>query len=227
MAGMNRRVLAELLAVVAPPACVACRAPLAAAGEALCAPCRRALPWLRGQRCPRCALPWHRARACPAAAAAFDAAWAPLAYDATARAVVHALKFQAALPVAALMAGHIAATVPDALRGGAVVPVPAQPGRRRRRGFDPAQALAAALAPRLGAPLVPALRRLDRGARQVRAGRAGRRRATMRLEAHGVPPVVLLVDDVHTTGSTLDACARALKAAGARRVAALTYARTL
>ena len=49
----------------------------------------------------------------------------------------------------------------------------------------------------------------------------------MRLEAHGAPPVVLLVDDVHTTGSTLDACARALKAAGARRVAALTYARTL
>ena len=49
----------------------------------------------------------------------------------------------------------------------------------------------------------------------------------MALEARAAPPVVLLVDDVHTTGATLDACARTLKAAGARRVAALTYARTL
>src|SRR3954454_22954758 len=82
-AAMTGRVLAELVAAVAPPACVACRAALATAGEALCAPCRRALPWLRGPRCPRCALPRHGSRACPAARAGFDAAWAPLAYDAT------------------------------------------------------------------------------------------------------------------------------------------------
>jgi predicted amidophosphoribosyltransferase len=224
---MTGRVLAELVAAVAPPACVACRAALVTAGEALCPPCRRALPWLRGARCPRCALPRHGSRACPAARAAFDAAWSPLAYDATSRAVVHALKFQAALPVARLMAGHVAATLPAELRDGAVVPVPAQRRRLRRRGFDPAHALAAALAPRLGLPLVPALRRLDRGGRQVHAGRAARRRAAMVLEARRVPPVVLLVDDVHTTGATLDACARALKAAGARRVSAVTYARTL
>jgi predicted amidophosphoribosyltransferase len=139
---------------------------------------------------------------------------------------VHALKFRGALPVAQLMAAHMAATLPPGLRG-AVVPVPAQPGRLRRRGFDPARALAGALAARLGAPLVPALRRRDRGARQARAGRAARRRAALDLVARAAPEAVLLVDDVHTTGATLDACARALKAAGARRVVAVSYARTL
>ena len=223
---MTWRGLAELIALVAPPACVACRAPLGEAGEALCQACRRALPWLRGARCPRCALPRHRAGACPAAAAAFDAAWAPLAYDATARALVHALKFHAALPVADAMAAHVAATLPAGLTG-TVVPVPAQPARRRRRGFDPAHSLAAALAPRLGVPLVPALRRRDRGGQQARAGRAARRLATLDLVARAPPARVLLVDDVHTTGATLDACARALKDAGAARVTAVTYARTL
>jgi ComF family protein len=226
---MTRRALAELVAIVAPPACVACREPLPGAEEALCPACRRALPWLRGVRCPRCGLSRHRARGCPAAAAAFDAAWAPLAYDGTARALVHALKFRAALPVAQLMAAQLAATLPAAIVAGAVVvPVPPQPARRRHRGFDPARSLAAALAPRLGVPLVPVLRRRDRGGRQTRASRAARRRSTIDLAVRAPPPrAVLLVDDVHTTGATLDACARALKAAGAVRVVGVTYARTL
>jgi predicted amidophosphoribosyltransferase len=78
-------------------------------------------------------------------------------------------------------------------------------------------------------PLTPCLRRVDRGRRQVGAGRALRRSAG-RFEAVlvAVPPrAVLLVDDVHTTGATLDACALALKAGGTRAVAAVTYARTL
>jgi predicted amidophosphoribosyltransferase len=221
------RIAAEVAALVAPPACVACRASLTDAQELLCPACRRTLPWLRGERCPRCALPRHRAGGCPAARAAFDAAWAPLAYDDTARAIVHALKFRASLPVADVMAAHVAATLPAALRGGEVVAVPPQPGRLRRRGFDPARALASALAARLDAPLVAALRRHDRGARQTRAGAAARRRTSMDREVRAAPPTALLVDDVHTTGATLDACARALKAAGALRVVAVTYARTL
>jgi predicted amidophosphoribosyltransferase len=224
---VTARAFAELVAVLAPPACVACRDPLTEAEERLCPACRRALPWLRGERCPRCALPRHRAGGCPAARAAFDAAWAPLAYEDTARAIVHALKFRASLPVADLMAAHIAATLPTALRGGEVVAVPAHRGRLRRRGFDPARALSSALAARLDAPLIAALRRRDRGARQTRAGAAARRRATMDLQVRAAPPTVLLVDDVHTTGSTLDACARALKAAGTLRVVSVTYARTL
>jgi ComF family protein len=219
-----------LLSILVPPVCAVCRGSLRDAGAVACTACLRRLPWLRGHRCPRCGLPRHHS-GCPAARAAFDRAWAPLAYEGVARDVVAALKFRAALPVAGLMAAHVAANLPLDLRGPprAVVPVPAHRGRRRRRGFDAAALLAAALAGRAGLPLTPCLRRVDRGRRQVGAGRVLRRSAG-RFEAVRVAPpprAVLLVDDVHTTGATLDACARALKAGGAEAVAAVTYARTL
>ncbi len=227
---MTRRGWAELLAIVAPPACIACRAPLARADAVLCGACLRALPWLRGWRCPRCALPRHGRGGCAAAAAGFDWAWAAMAYDGTARALVQALKLRAALPAAGVMAAQIAATLPEEfLPGAVVVPVPPQPSRRRQRGFDPAGALARSLAPRLALPLVPALVRHDRAGRQARAGRIARREegriVVAAARAIGAP--ALLVDDVHTTGATLDACARALLGGGCEQVVAVTYTRTL
>jgi predicted amidophosphoribosyltransferase len=220
-------VVSELLAVLVPPACVACRVPLGRAGLWLCSSCSRALPWLSGRVCVRCGLPGHHR--CPATGAAFARAWSPLAYDGVARELVGALKFRGALPLAAFMAAHMAANLPPDLRGGALVPVPAQPRRRRRRGFDPAAALTAALAPRLDLPVEPCLCRRDRQRRQVGASRSQRRRPgrlTIELRAPP-PPRALLVDDVHTTGATVDACARALLAEGCHEVVALTYARTL
>jgi predicted amidophosphoribosyltransferase len=237
---MTRRGLAELLAIIAPPACAACRAPLAGAEEQLCPACRRSLPWLRGPRCPRCGLERHGGRGrpgspagCPAGRAAFSRAWAPMAYDGTARALVLALKSRSALPVADVMAAQLAATLPRELRaapGCTVVPVPPQRARRRARGFDPAGLLACAFAARLGLPLAPVLRRRDSSSRQATAGRAVRRaegRIDVELRRRGPPGAVLLLDDVHTTGATLDACARALVAGGAVDVIAVTYARTL
>ena len=256
------RVLSELLAVVVPPACVACRAALPRAELWLCASCTRALPWMPARTCFRCGLAAHR-RGCPAANAAFARAWAPLAHDGVARELVAALKFRGALPVAAVMAAHMAANLPPDLRrrtgrigeialvtgrgndpappdseravGGrrpapaALVPVPPQVVRARRRGFDPAGALAAALGPRLGLPQRACLRRRDHARRQVGSTRAQRRRGgRLAIELRAPPPpLALLVDDVHTTGATLDACAQALLAGGCREVVALTYTRTL
>jgi predicted amidophosphoribosyltransferase len=111
----------------------------------------------------------------------------------------------------------------------ALVAVPPQPVRARRRGFDPAAALTAALAPRLGLPHRACLRRRDRAGRQVGSTRAQRRRGgRIAIELRAPPPALaLLVDDVHTTGATLDACARALLAGGCSEVVALTYTRAL
>jgi ComF family protein len=221
--------LTDLVALIAPPSCASCRAPTGA-GERLCARCARALPWLR-RGCPRCALPNHRGRPCPASSAAYSRAWAPMAYEGVARDLVAALKFRSALPIADLMAAHMAANLPPDLRVPAmpaIVPVPTVAARRRRRGFDPATTLAAALARRLDRPLAACLDRRDRASRQVGTSRR-ERRAPGRLEfsVRDPPPSVLLVDDVHTTGATLDAAARALLWEGVRVVAALSYARTL
>ncbi len=177
---------------------------------------------------PRCALP-APCRRCPARGAAFSRAWAPLAYDGVARDLVAALKFRGALPLCALMAAQMAATAPAGLLAGALVPAPLHPRRRRARGFDQARRLAAALAARTGLPSAPCLGRRGAASRQLGAGRATRT-AGGRLDVRvlALPPrAAVLVDDVHTTGATLEACARALRAAGCEQVHAITWARTL
>ena len=220
---------AQLLALLAPPVCATCRAPVRSAAEALCAGCRRELPWLPSRRCRRCGLPGP-CRDCPARGAAFEAAWAPLAYDASARRAVTALKFGGALALADAMAAQMAAGAPsDLVAQAALVPVPLHPSRRRRRGFNQAELLARSLSRRLCLPLSPCLTRRGPASRQLGARRSVRlapARIDVRVRSPA-PPQALLVDDVHTTGATLDACARALRAGGARHVRCLTYARAL
>ncbi len=156
-----------------------------------------------------------------------DRAWSSALYEGVARDLVAALKFRRLLPVAGLMADRIQWLAPAHMLSGAVVPVPAAPARLRRRGFDPGGELAAALAERLAVPLEPCLAR--RGfRRQVGRRRSERLGQPPRIHATGTAPrSVLLVDDVLTTGSTLSACAQALRAAGAARVVAVTFARRL
>lgn len=217
--------LRSLLSLVAPPTCLACGEP---ADGPLCRGCRAALPWLR-EPCLRCALPRPCGPRCPASTAPFARAWAPLAFDGPARSLVHALKFRGALAVADAMAAQIAANAPPGLlAGGTVVPVPADPVRRRRRGFDHAGLLARALARRTRLPLLRCLSRPRAGDRQLGRDRSARLRGGGDVAAHDPPAgTLVLVDDVHTTGATLALCARELRAAGAQRVIAVTYARTL
>lgn len=218
----------DLIALVVPPTCAACGAPGLRAGGVLCAACRRTLPWLPAQRCERCALP-RPCRRCPAAGAAFAAAWSAVAYEGVARDAVRALKFSRARALADVMAAQIAASAPPALLLGTLVAVPAHPLRRRVRGFDPAELIARSLACRAGLALARPLVRGARSERQLGApGDVRREPDRLGFTARGrAPATVILVDDVHTTGTTLDACATALRGAGAQRVVAVTWARTI
>jgi predicted amidophosphoribosyltransferase len=156
-----------------------------------------------------------------------DCAWSSASHEGVARKLVAALKFRRLLPVADLIADRIHWLAPDHVLSGAIVPVPTAVARVAGRGFDPAAEIAGALAERLELPLEPCLRRRG-GGRQVGRRRAERVGHPPRIIVQGrVPRSVLLVDDVLTTGATLSACAQALRAAGAARVVAVTFARRL
>jgi predicted amidophosphoribosyltransferase len=197
---------------LAPPLCAACGRPCRSE-VVLCTRCGRRL-----------------AEADPLLGAGppgLDRAWSSAPHEGVVRDLVAALKFRRLLPVADLMADRIQWLAPAHMLSGTVVPVPAAPSRLRRRGFDPAGELAGALAERLGAPMQVCLARRGRG-RQVGRRRAERIAYPPRIRATAAAPrSVMLVDDVLTTGATLTACAQALRAAGAARVVAVTFARRL
>jgi ComF family protein len=203
--------LRSLVSIVAPPLCVCCGAS-AGSAEPLCARCRGGLRWL-----PRDPAPYG---------------WAPLAYEGGARALVRALKFRGAVGLAATMAAQIAATAPDELLDGfTLVPVPIHPARLRRRGYNQAEWLALELGERRGCPVSVCLERAGPQASQVGRTRIERIESieqTVRMrDGYEAPKRAVVVDDVITTGATIDACAGVLFEAGAELVGGLAYARTL
>jgi ComF family protein len=129
------------------------------------------------------------------------------------------------------MASQIAARAPaGSLDGQALVPVPAHPRRRRRHGFNQAESIARSLRRITGLPVLSILARDGRVAPQVgleRRARLANARGSVRACSASVPARAVLVDDVYTTGATLDACARALSERGASEVVAVTFARAV
>jgi predicted amidophosphoribosyltransferase len=200
----------QLATLVAPPRCAACGDGCKGSAT-LCAPCEREL-----SAASPVVEPGPPGVRLSIAAARFDG---------VARLVAHGLKYGRRLELAAVAAQAMLRACPAAERRGDVVPVPAAPWRWRWRGFDPAEEIAVAISSLAGLPHRPCLRR-DGVSRQVGRRRSQRLADPPRVwAARRVPDAALLVDDVHTTGATLSACASALRAAGCGEVIALTLAR--
>jgi len=222
---------------------VGCDCPLCGsrvAGARLCPGCEAdILAWDPGAppRCPRCALRVPRgAPCCPACLGAprsFARTVAAFDYEPPADALVLMLKAQRRLSMAPVLAGLIAAAVArdgPLPAGTLLVPVPAGRASLRRRGMNPAAEIARGLSAELGLPLARGvLLRRREAPRQTGRSRQARRSGAIGLFScvGGVRGRhVAVVDDVMTTGSTADAAAGALLAAGAAGVTVLVAART-
>lgn len=155
-------------------------------------------------------------------------------YDGALRVAIHELKYRGRRRVAARLAERIAAEplsravlTPEVV----LVPVPLHPRRKRERGFNQAELLASELGRRLFLPVRASalVRRLDTPSQTGLTALARRRNVkdafAVRGRAQVAGRVVVLVDDVVTTGATLRACARALQDAGAGEVRSVSAAR--
>jgi predicted amidophosphoribosyltransferase len=230
---MSRSVARSLLSLVVPPLCIGCREP-ELSGAPVCPRCAAKMEPI-GPCCHRCGAPQPCAvGACPECrgrALAFERAWAPFAYSGPAREVVLALKGRGAVHGAPYVAAAIARRASPELLGGVLVPAPARPERMRRHGANQAHEIAEALGRACGLPVWDVLARRPGGLRQVglerHARRANPRGEIVAGAGLGEGTRAVLVDDVYTTGSTLDACAAALRAAGSGAVTAVCFARTV
>ena len=218
----------DLEAFLLPLRCPSCGRDLHA-DLALCEACAASIPRLDGALCVRCLAAGHEPPGClrEAGFRAF-AAWV---YEERAACAVHALKYHGRPRVAVALARWIANALPSAYRPDLVLGIPQHPARRRERGYDQAGLLAEATARMLGSPrLEGGLRRIRPtrpqarlGPRMRRANLAGAIRVAEPRALEGRR--ILVVDDVITTGSTMEACLHALAECGADAMgAALAWA---
>jgi ComF family protein len=166
---------------------------------------------------------------CPACLGPLEGARQAVAYVGAAPALVTGLKDRRLRRLASVLAGVVAERVPPPGPGAVLVPVPLGPARMRERGFNQSALIARELGRRWDLPVAEALARVREGTDQRGAPRSARaRQAAGAFSARpgaAAPEHAVLVDDVHTTGATLAACARALRRAGAERVGAVCVAR--
>ena len=143
-------------------------------------------------------------------------------YEGVGAELVTAIKYQNKRQALTPLCDALAASLPTDFD--AIVAVPANPARRRERGFDVPELIAKRLSKRMGIPVMTPLHRADDGSQQGR-GKAERQGVEFRA-AERVPERVLLVDDVITTGATAVACAITLGLAGARSISFVALAAT-
>jgi len=232
----------RLLDAVLPPLCLGCNEIVATPG-ALCAICWPGFSFISAPHCARCGTPFAEdlgddalCGTCLARPPRFRRARAVLVYDAQSRRVVLPFKHGDRTDLARTCGKWMARAGAELLvEADLVVPVPLHWRRLFMRRYNQAQLLARSVARQAPAELAPDLLRRRRWTGSQAGLKAKERRGNVR-QAFDIHPrwagklegkAVLLVDDVLTTGATVEACARTLERSGARHVDVLTLARVV
>ena len=206
-------------------------------GDFICRSCRRSLPRIMPPLCPRCGKSQSSGILCPGCVswqAEIDGIRSPFQFDGVIRQAIHQLKYRNLRALAATLAKLLQDyLVTNPMPGEVLVPVPLHQKRIRERGYNQSSLLAKELGKLTGLPVVDdCLIRQRHAPPQTRTSTVAERRSNVanaftcrnrRLQGKQV----LLIDDVSTSGATLDACAVALKAAGATSVWGLVLAREI
>jgi ComF family protein len=228
--------LRSVLDFALPPRCGGCGT-IVDDVDSFCAPCWRELDFLQGG-CTRCGLPLQSTDAetcgaCLANPPRLDRIRAAVAYDDISRSIALRLKYGRKTALARTMSRYMGPLVGELPSNAVFVPVPLHRRRLWSRGFNQSAVVARELSRRTGIPVeVDALKRIratpplkGMAMRQRRRTVAGAFRANPMADLRGRP--IILIDDVLTTGSTANACARVLKRAGAERVDLISWARVI
>jgi ComF family protein len=232
-------VMRRVLDLALPPLCAACRGPVAERG--LCPACWSKLSFITRPYCERLGIPFVYdpgpgilSMAAIADPPAYHRARAAVRFDEISRALVHALKYGDRLDLAPMMGRWLSQAGRELLaEADALIPVPLHWRRLWARRFNQSAMLAAAVSRQSGVPIVTgALKRVKPTAQQVglsQTERAANVQGAFRVPQDGKPAVsgrrLILIDDVLTSGATVDGCARALLRAGAANVDVLVFAR--
>lgn len=238
----STRILERIRDLVFPPDiyCISCGRPTGrGTAYGLCDHCVRRFHWVDGSVCGICGRPLPPEGSegvcsdCGGKVRSFEKGYTCARYGDRERDLLHRLKYGGRAYTAPLLARLIAERLEcDGVEADLVVPVPMHPGKERERGYNQAELLACALADRMELPLEKRLLIRARTTLPMSRLSADEREAACRDLYRAVPGAegrlggrtVLLIDDIFTTGSTADACSRALLEAGASAVRVATFA---
>lgn len=230
-----------LLDFALPPRCPGCGV-IVADSDRMCTDCWKSLTFLAKPSCTSCDLPLPydggadvQCAACIADPPQHDGIKAAVAYDDLSRAIVLRLKHGGRIGLAPLVARLIARHLADLPRDALLVPVPLHWTRLWTRKYNQSALLAHHLGRLSANPVCVDLLKRTKRTRPL-GGLSAKARAATVKQVFAVDPKrlalvegrhILLVDDVHTSGATTDACTRVLKKAGAHKVTILCWARVL
>jgi len=226
-----------LLDFALPPRCAGCGEVSQEAGT-FCPACWRQLEWLGNSGCQRCGLPLAGTEAeicarCLADPPKVDRIRAALAYDEIPRSVALRLKYGRKVALARTMARYMAPLKGEWGEDAMIMPIPLHRWRLWGRGFNQSGLVASELARQWGLPVDRHSLRRVRPTRPLKGlNHLQRRKAVagafkMARTGHIQGRTVVLIDDVLTSGSTAEACARILRRAGAGRVELICWARVV